>query len=314
MTREKIFNLFIFFENGVANEVGGRFHKLSGDDFQKQEFLKCNVKADFPNAVRVSLPRAFTPEEWRSQQRIGNVLAFFEEYLSKSNAPKAPLFGITAIVDGKPKIDQTIDSDTFRGEDVTGFKRKGEMPDYLVEYTTGNRFHLDRLINDDYFEAIKCLFNAGKYVSMAKLLMSCVDTLAYVEHGDKSKNFVLWLNEYCELEKLGITSEELWEFRNSVLHMTNLSSRKVLKGDCARITPFIAGLDMETPGDTGDEKPFNLYALVHEVAAGVSRWGATYNEHPEKSLKFIERYDTTISDARLAQVPISPSAASSPEF
>lgn len=305
MTQEKIFNLFIFFENGIAREGGGWFHKHSGNDFEKQEFLKRNVATDFPRSLRYSLPQTYTPEEWRAQQRIGNVLSIFEEYLSRSNAPNAPFFGITAIVDGLPMIDQTIDTDAFRGDDVTGFKRKGTMPDYLVEYTTGNRFHFEQLINDDYFEAIKNLFNAGKYVSMAKLLMSCIDTLAFVEHGDKSRNFALWLDEYFALGKLGITSEELWEFRNSLLHMSNLSSRKVLKGGCAQITPFVAGLDIETPKDTGDEKPFNLYALVHEVAAGVSRWGETYNALPEKALAFIERYDTTISDARMATMKIS---------
>jgi hypothetical protein len=52
------------------------------------------------------------------------------------------------------------------------------MKDYLVEYTGPEGFDFGRLINDDYFLAIKLLFQNGRYVSAAKLLMSCVDTLA----------------------------------------------------------------------------------------------------------------------------------------
>ncbi len=161
---------------------------------------------------------------------------------------------------------------------------------------------LDKLINDDYFEAMRALCNAGHYVSMAKLLMSCIDTLAFVAFGDTRGNFTNWLDEYCELEPLGITSDELWEFRNSILHMTNLSSRNVLKGRHSRITPFIAAVGCAAPSNSGDEKPFNLLGLLHVVAGGVSVWGNAYNKDRDQMLIFIERYDTTISDARFARI------------
>lgn len=55
------------------------------------------------------------------------------------------------------------------------------MEDYLVKYTTPEGFDVPRLINDDFFLAIKLLFNSGLYVSASKLLLSFIDSIAYVE-------------------------------------------------------------------------------------------------------------------------------------
>ena len=105
---------------------------------------------------------------------------------------------------------------------VTAQEGRGAVPDYLVHYTTENIFRFTELINDDYFKAIRTLLNAELYVSSAKLLMSCVDTLSFVEYSNVSGNFTKWLDAFVDLAPLGITSGELWEFRNSVLHMSNL--------------------------------------------------------------------------------------------
>lgn len=52
------------------------------------------------------------------------------------------------------------------------------------------------------------LFNARRYVSCVKLLMSCIDTLALVEFGDVSGNFFKWLDAYVDLEPYDISSKE----------------------------------------------------------------------------------------------------------
>ena len=39
------------------------------------------------------------------------------------------------------------------------------------------------------------------------------------------------------------------------------------------------------------------------IGDGIGKWGEAYNTDREKLLKFIERYDTTISDSRMAWVP-----------
>lgn len=167
----------------------------------------------------------------------------------------------------------------------------------------GNTFRFAELIRDDYFKAIRTLFNEKLYVSCAKLLMSCVDTLAYVEYGDAQGNFLKWLDTYVDLKPYGISSGELWEFRNSVLHMTNLASRKVIAGKISPITFYIGGPEAMPPVTPDLPKLFNLHELIKAISKGIGKWGETYNADPDKMLKFIERYDTTISDVRVAYTP-----------
>ena len=176
----------------------------------------------------------------------------------------------------------------------------GGMQDWLIKYTEENTFRFDKLINDDYFIAIKLLFNAHHIASAAKLLMSCIDTMAFVEHGDKNGNFTEWLDSFVDLTPLGITAAELWEFRNSIVHMTNLSSRAVLAGKVSSIMPYIGSDTLAGHARSSEIKPFNFYSLILAVCAGIESWAKTYNADRDKFMKFIERYDTMISDSRLA--------------
>jgi hypothetical protein len=172
------------------------------------------------------------------------------------------------------------------------------MVDYLKAYVRDGEFDLPRLINDDHFSAIKLLFNSGHYVSAAKLLMSFLDTIAFIEMGDVKGNFVLWLRTYADLTLLGIIAEELWELRNGLLHMTNLNSRSVQAGKVPRLFFYVGplnSLQSSTPG----EKCFNLKQLIDVVAKALSKWTATYNSDRSKLLDFVSRYDLTISDSRL---------------
>lgn len=71
-------------------------------------------------------------------------------------------------------------------------------------------------------------FKSGLYVSSLKLLLSAVDTMAFLVTGNNSsKDFKEWLNKYVDLSIVGINADELWEHRNALLHMTTLDSRKV---------------------------------------------------------------------------------------
>jgi hypothetical protein len=134
--------------------------------------------------------------------------------------------------------------------------------------------------------------------------MSCIDTLAFVEYGDVPQNFTAWVNNYLDLTPHGISADELWEFRNSVLHMTNLASRKVVAGKVSPIAPYVGRPNSAPPIKSNGAKPFNLFELIMTVGDGIGRWGEAYNSEPDKILKFIERYDTTISDSRMARFPL----------
>lgn len=301
MNNERVFNIFIYFSSGVAAEYGMRHHRRDGSDDDKMAFLRSAVDADFPIAHRFALPRQFTKDQWFSHQRLGVDLAMFEEGFKRYRAAAAPFSAITAIVDGKPVIDVVTGLKPFRGDQV-GADLPGIMHDWLVVYTKGDTIRINDLIHDDYFKAIKLLFNAQHLASASKLLMSCIDTLAYVEFGDQRGNFSLWLDQYAELTPLGVTSSELWEFRNAVIHMTSTSSRAVLAGKAPSLMPYIGSDELAERAKTPDMKPFNLYTLILAVALGVQKWAETYNHDRTKFEKFVERYDRTISDSRYAKM------------
>jgi len=72
------------------------------------------------------------------------------------------------------------------------------MPlDYIGTYFTENGFDLPSLIDDDFLASIRLMYDKQYYVSAAKLLMSFIDSIGYVEFGDDERNpFVSWLAKY----------------------------------------------------------------------------------------------------------------------
>jgi hypothetical protein len=299
MKTERVFNIFVYFTKGLADEFGITAHDAKGNDADKTALLTRNVATDYARANRFKLSRSFTPEEWLSVYRLGFALDYFELAFQELNAPNNPIFCLTAIVDGIPTVDQQTGPAPLRSISLASREKFAfAQNDYLISYVAGNSFRFTDLINDDYFKAIRLLFNSKCYVSSAKLLMSCIDTLAFVEFGDESQNFINWLSSFVDFTQLGISPNELWEFRNSLIHMSNLKSRMVIKGKLSPIVPFVASAETTCSITPANPKPFNLLKLLNEVAAGISKWGETYNSDPNKLLKFIERYDTTISDQR----------------
>jgi hypothetical protein len=302
MSTERIFNIFVYFDGGTATEYGVYHHEVGGDDEEKATYLLSCIDQDHFISRHFRFSRSFTPQEWLAVLRQGHQLEYFEEAFTLFKAPAAPVFCITPIVDGTPKTDRQIGAEPYQGDAVTAQEGWGAVPDYLVHYTNGSTFRFTDLIHDDYFKAIRTLFNAKLYVSCSKLLMSCIDTLAFVEYGDVPDNFSKWIDAYVDLAPQGISAEELWEFRNSILHMTSLASRKVVVGNVSPIMPYV-GEPESLPSITLNlPKPFNLFELIKTIGSGIGKWGETYNTDRDKILKFIERYDTTISDSRMVWV------------
>src|SRR2546429_1635956 len=151
------------------------------------------------------------------------------------------------------------------------------MVDYLKAYVENGHFDIPRLINDDYFTAIKLLFDARHYVSTAKLLMSFLDTVAFIDAGDVKDNFCLWLDSYAELKSLGITAKELWEFRNGLLHMTNLHSRAVASGAVSPLLFYVGSMSQPIPASPSGAKYLNLKDLIDAIAAALSQWIESYS-------------------------------------
>lgn len=102
------------------------------------------------------------------------------------------------------------------------------------------------------------------------------------------------------MASIGISEDELWEFRNSVVHMSNLSSRKVLSGKVDRLEMCIGDPKILPPRN--GVKRFSFTELLHVIADGVALWAQSYDTDTEKRMTFVERYDLSISDSRMLTV------------
>jgi hypothetical protein len=308
---EQVFNLFYFAKADIIEELGAVAHEADGTDEQKVTFLQSLVNTDYETCRRFPVPQTKSPsgarvpvsvESYNALLRVGRNLELFEEIFDDLDAGATPLHCITGIVDGKPKIDVIIPSHPgfyFRKDLERPEIRESVMNDYLEDYMTPGGFDLPALINDDYFTAIRLCFNHRQYVSCMKLIVSFIDTTAFLEYGDIKDSFICWLNAFADLKRLGVSARQLWEFRNSILHMSNLDSRKVLAGKEKRISFCVAPKGSVSKGDS-ETQYFNLPDLIEVLWEALSKWFQFLNSNRDNFPKFIERYDRVISDARLA--------------
>jgi hypothetical protein len=306
--KETIHCLYLFIQNDTIFELGVATYNAEGSDENKIEFLKSRAFLDYKESKRFNIPKEYLGKKnselhyrtFIAMQRQGIHLDLFEKIFEYYDSPSNPLVNITPIVDGKPKVDIVTNNSPLQGDDIPeGIKQNGiNINDYLIEYTTDEGFDLPKLLNDDYFISIKLLFNHGLYVSCCKLLLSFIDTIAFLAYGDTKDIFKKWLNEYADLNDLGITSTELWELRNSLLHMTNLDSRKVLKGKVKRLMFYVGNMPENIPKENEEAKYFNLKDLIDLLPSALEKWAIDLNSRPLKLSVLIERYDLIISDAR----------------
>jgi hypothetical protein len=131
-----------------------------------------------------------------------------------------------------------------------------EPIDYFGKYFTSQGFDLPSLINDDFIVPIRLLFEKKYYISASKLLLIFIDSIGYVEFGESEVNpFKKWLTRYTDLSGVDVTPEELWEHRNSLLHMSNLDSRNIIKGKVKRLICYVGKLP---PGISRENQITNI--------------------------------------------------------
>jgi len=296
--REDVYSIFLMLSGNLCSEMRYKVHSVDMSTSKALKFMRGRAPKDLRDSRVFKLAKPFTQAEYYSQCRVGTHMDLFEPLFKKLAAGPQPLMCVTMVQDGVIKVSASISLDDtnlyLRPEFLDGYK----MDDWLAKYRKGSGIDIPQLINDDFYEAIRLTFNAGKLVSSMKLLLSCLDSLAYVEYGDDKQNpFVAWLDEYADIASLGITSAELWELRNGLLHMTNLNSKKVRTNKVRQIS-FRVGAD----GDFGRDGIyfFDFKKLIDVCAVAINRWIASYNVDRSKFAKFVERYDMTISDSRIA--------------
>ncbi|WP_367380613.1 hypothetical protein [Stenotrophomonas cyclobalanopsidis] len=305
---ERIFNVYLYFDpDQRCDRVGYTAHEHDGDDDEGLEFLKKKVKADLQFATKVKLNKPFTKDEYHTHCRLGSDRCLYAEALNHAGAGDTPLIVATPVLGGRVTFNHSSrigDFDVVDAAESAG--EHGKMVDWLVKYRRDDGIEFSQLIHDDYFVAIKLLYNSGLYVSAMKLMLCCIDSLAYIEYGDVrgSPPFVRWLDDYADLSKLGVTAEELWELRNGLLHMSNINSSAVRNNRRRRIS-FRVGGAVATLPETGGVFYFDFRGLIDVFAHAQARWLSTYGNHREKFEKFVERYDETVSDGRLAVIKVA---------
>lgn len=299
---ENIYNIFLLFENDVCSELAYRVHQYGGAQRHAMEFLRIQVEKDFRLATKFKLTVPFTRQQFNARSRLGDSHHLIEEFFVQVDAGPAPLLCITPVKDGNVFFNYSYSGELDANDVAQTLGERGYMDDWLVKYTNTSGINLSLLIHDDYFLAIKLAFNKRLYVSAMKLLVSCIDSVAYIEYGDVpgQQPFILWLDAYADLAPLGITSAELWEMRNGILHMTNINSKKVRANKVRRISFRVGGLGSAAQNSSGDVYYFDFYSLIQAFGAAQGRWVETYNINREKFAQFVERYDETISDSRQA--------------
>jgi hypothetical protein len=296
---ETIYNLFLMYQDGACSQVRYVTHEIDSSDQEALDYLLGRVAVDLNNSKVIHLTKSFDKAEYDARTRLGHSQVLWDEVYQVLGASEQPLSVVTPVVNGLLQTEfksQIGDPDIYLREDMTQGVR---MDDWILKYMKGGGLQLSQLIHDDYFEAIKITFNAKLHVSAMKLLLSAIDSLAYIEFGEGKANvFVAWMDAYADLSPLGITSDELWELRNGLLHMTNLDSRAVNKKKVRRIS-FHDGAKPFYQRD--GIHYFGFHELLMEVGKAHVRWLETYNVNFEKRVEFVSRYDQIISDSRVAQ-------------
>jgi len=285
---EPCFNIFAFAgaNERIVDSVGFIQYSRAGTDEELVSFLQSRVDIDQWQASSVELKRHVSIEEFNLLHRLDRL---YEVIPRVCEAVGDSVYCITYIIDGAPKI-----------EGIDNRVSQDWVPDYLTTYATEAGLDLPRLFNDDFFEAAKVLWQNKKYISALKLILSAIDTLGFIEFGDVNGSFINWVKHYCDLEELGVSAEELWELRNSLLHMTNLESRKVQKGTVQSLVPVIIHPDVDYPKEIDSLNCLDVFRLMTvTLPKGVGNWLRTYNQHEEKFVSFVERYDKVVSESRL---------------
>lgn len=281
-------NIFFYGTEEHFEEIGYHSYMFPSGmaETDMNELLRERAATDFNLPERHRLSRPLSREDlhgairrapWKLEQ-VGNIIATGVRHC------------ITPVVNGQPQTDETLE--TRNGYAVHDYLAMFRSPDGFVD--------LIRLIDGDLMEPIKRLFNAQLYVAATKLTMSMIDTLGFLEFGPEQGVFRRWLNKYADLSDLNVSADELWELRNSLVHMTNLASRSVESGRVERLTFVVAGPDVDTPKRLGGTKVLHLSRLLAvTLPTAIGQWVRTYAGDERKRNRFVHRYDTIVSESRI---------------
>ena len=285
MMNERIVNIFVYVDRDAIRSIGYTEYEMEGTYEELTGYLQSRVEVDHAAANRIELAEEYSPAVFRYAMRMEAL-----QYL-------IPLMG-EIVGDSVYCVTQIVDGALGAHEPMHDHEHN-QVPDYLRIYGTKRGFDFGQLMDDDFMDAIKLLWDHQKYIAALKLMFIMIDTLGFVAFGPLRDAFTRWLDKYCELNSLGVSSVELWELRNSVLHMSNLASNRVERGAVTRLSPVFTSLQYDIPVEMDGFKNLHSARLIGDVVPrGVLKWVQSMSADPEKFMTFVERYDTVVSEAR----------------
>lgn len=174
------------------------------------------------------------------------------------------------------------------------------------KYMKDSQFDICAMVNDDFVLAIRKTWNETHYTSCLKLLVSFIDTMSFVAHGDStSAAFKTWVDTYVDLTPIGITSTELWEHRNALLHMTTYDSRRVTSGVVRRIVPYIGNGPKFPRISDPDCEYYPMRDLLMSVMIGVGSYFSKLDQDDAMRRQFCDNYAKTASDSNMSTFELS---------
>ncbi|HAZ0555793.1 TPA: hypothetical protein I4D55_003403 [Enterobacter hormaechei] len=298
----KIINLYYFASDNLITHVAYVIYEHPGTEDEMCQFLLSKVGSDLSIATYGDIPQTLKDKEngishdkINAMMRTDTLTYIFSDVLSSHNIEEFCLHLITPIQDGNVMNHNRLDFEPLRQHHIDNFSGHHfpNSSDYLTKYLDGESFDMVGLLRDDHFIPLHYLFNNKHYLSCIKLLFSFIDTIAWIDIGEHH-NFIKWINNYADLTSLEVSPEELWELRNSLIHMSNLDSQKVKQGKVRRISFAIHKRNSFKTITIGDTTFFNLTDFLFVIEDAMRKWVDTYNQDQLKIITFVERYDKIV--------------------
>jgi hypothetical protein len=166
---------------------------------------------------------------------------------------------------------------------------------------------ISEVIYKGFVEASFALFEKGYAVSGIKLLLSAIDTMAFLRtgQGNSSKDFKAWLEKYVDLSSVGIDPDELWEHRCALLHMTTFHSKAVHQGKIKFLIPSY-GEPPERYADAVKAKyeavygtnytAYSIDALIKAVFLGVDKFLKEVDSDPKLKALVVSNLGEVVPD------------------
>ena len=165
----------------------------------------------------------------------------------------------------------------------------------------------DEALYKSFIESAYVLFQQGYPVSGLKLLLSAVDTMAFLEtgKGNSGKEFKAWLEKYVDLQSVGVNSDELWEHRSALLHMTRFHSKAVDKGAVMFLIPSFGSPPQEYKELVKSKmearygtnfKVYSLQNLLRAVFEGFDKFLAKVDSNPDLKSVVISNLGEVVPD------------------